>query len=93
MSANDKDTLRLLEMHAITLANVKDSIGIDIEMLRTQNTSLSRFEKAFVLFVETLEESSYPQDYLQDREHPATIAYWRFWKEHDSYKRSETASP
>lgn len=46
-----------------------------------------------MVFVEALEDSNCSQDYRQDPRHAATLAYWRFWKENDSYKTSEKALP
>jgi hypothetical protein len=88
MLGGDKETLRLLATHATILANVDDSSEIDIGSLRKLNTPLGNLENAFMTYIEALEEANLPQSYLQNLQDPATIAFWRFWNEHDKYQKS-----
>lgn len=90
MSADDKETLRLLGTHATVLANAEDSVGEILIKPREddQKTPLGQLEMAFTNFIDVLEEERCPQGYLQDLKARETIVYWRFWEMHKLYQKS-----
>ena len=82
--------LRLLEAHATALAESPKPIGESGGLLLREDryTPLGQLEASFTKFVDLVNQKSYRSNFQQDPTAPVTLAYWRFWKQHDVYQKS-----
>lgn len=79
-----------MQTHATALANTTELLGENGVAFADDRLSsnLVTFRAAFAEFIETLELSGYPRNFLDDMAAPATKAYCAFFKAHEIYEKS-----